>query len=71
LVVGVHSDEEIQRHKGPTVMKEEERYAAVQACKWVDEIVKGAPYITSLEMMDRYGCDFCVHGSKSPMIFRR
>lgn len=26
LVVGVHSDEEILQNKGPTVMKEQERY---------------------------------------------
>ena len=25
LIVGVHSDEEILQHKGPTVMKEKER----------------------------------------------
>ncbi|KAI8056814.1 hypothetical protein BDF22DRAFT_668064 [Syncephalis plumigaleata] len=62
LVVGVHSDEEILKNKGPTVMKEEERYAAVEACKWVDEVVRDAPYVTSLEYLDRYNCDFCVHG---------
>jgi ethanolamine-phosphate cytidylyltransferase len=62
LVVGVHSDAEIMKHKGPPVMNEEERYAAVAACKWVDEVVKDAPYVTSLEIMDKYGCDFCVHG---------
>lgn len=27
LVVGVHSDAEIEKNKGPTVMKEDERYA--------------------------------------------
>lgn len=26
LVVGVHSDAEVEHNKGPTVMKEEERY---------------------------------------------
>lgn len=26
LVVGVHSDKEIEKHKGPPVMTEEERY---------------------------------------------
>ncbi|TPX60163.1 hypothetical protein PhCBS80983_g01969 [Powellomyces hirtus] len=62
LVVGVHSDAEIEHHKGPTVMKEAERYAAVAACKWVDEVVPDAPYLTSLELMDKYNCDFCVHG---------
>jgi ethanolamine-phosphate cytidylyltransferase len=39
LVVGVHSDAEILKNKGPTVMNEEERYEAVRACKWVDEVV--------------------------------
>ncbi|CAG8463522.1 91_t:CDS:2 [Diversispora eburnea] len=62
LVVGVHSDAEIEKHKGPTVMKEEERYAAVAACKWADLVVPDAPYITSLQVMDQYDCDFCVHG---------
>ncbi|CAG8452288.1 843_t:CDS:2 [Ambispora leptoticha] len=62
LVVGVHSDAEIEKNKGPTVMKEEERYAAVAACKWVDLVVEDAPYFTSLELLDKYECDFCVHG---------
>ncbi|KAF9348646.1 Ethanolamine-phosphate cytidylyltransferase [Mortierella sp. NVP85] len=62
LVVGVHSDAEIEKNKGPTVMREDERYAAVAACKWVDEVVPNAPYLTSLEWMDKYNCDFCVHG---------
>ncbi|KAI9228551.1 MAG: hypothetical protein DHS80DRAFT_27209 [Piptocephalis tieghemiana] len=62
LVVGVHSDAEIAKNKGPTVMKEDERYAAVEACKWVDEVVRDAPYTTELEYLDRYNCDFCVHG---------
>ncbi|KAJ3305086.1 Ethanolamine-phosphate cytidylyltransferase [Kappamyces sp. JEL0829] len=58
LVVGVHSDEEILKNKGPTVSKNNERYAAVAACKWVDEVVQDAPYLTQ----DKYNCDFCVHG---------
>jgi ethanolamine-phosphate cytidylyltransferase len=62
LVVGVHSDAEILHHKGPTVMKEQERYAAVAACKWVDVVVPNAPYFTQLDWLDRYHCDFCVHG---------
>ena len=35
---------------------------AVAACKWVDEVVLNAPYATSLEWMDKYNCDYCVHG---------
>ncbi|KAJ2848773.1 choline phosphate cytidylyltransferase, partial [Coemansia erecta] len=62
LVVGVHSDAEVESNKGPCVMKEDERYAAVAACKWVDEVVKDAPYVTTLEMLDAYNIDFVVHG---------
>ncbi|KAJ3277009.1 Ethanolamine-phosphate cytidylyltransferase [Terramyces sp. JEL0728] len=62
LVVGVHSDAEILKNKGPTVLKNKERYDAVRACKWVDEVVEDAPYLTSIEYLDKYSCDFCVHG---------
>ncbi|KAI9224291.1 hypothetical protein BC828DRAFT_373793 [Blastocladiella britannica] len=62
LVVGVHSDAEILLNKGPTVMKEQERYAAVAACKWVDVVVPDAPYFTQLGWLDKFHCDFCVHG---------
>ena len=62
LVVGVHSDAEILRHKGPPVMNNEERMATVRACKWVDEVVFDTPYDPSLALLDRLSCDFCVHG---------
>jgi ethanolamine-phosphate cytidylyltransferase len=62
LVVGVHSDEEISKHKGPPVFNQEERYKMVRGIKWVDEVVEDAPYVTTLETLDKYNCDFCVHG---------
>ncbi|OLY83176.1 Ethanolamine-phosphate cytidylyltransferase [Smittium mucronatum] len=62
LIVGVHSDVEIEKNKGPCVMHEDERYIAVSACKWVDQVVKDAPYVTSLEVLQKYNVDFVVHG---------
>lgn len=62
LVVGVHSDEEIRKHKGPPVMNDAERLATVNACKWVDEVVFGTPYDPSLELLVKLNCDYCVHG---------
>lgn len=62
LIVGVHSDEEIMRVKGPTVMNQEERYEAVRGCKWVDLVVEDAPYTTDLEMVLKYKVDWVVHG---------
>ncbi|PWA17671.1 hypothetical protein CCH79_00008392 [Gambusia affinis] len=62
LIVGVHTDSEISKHKGPPVFTQEERYKMVRAIKWVDEVVEGAPYVTTLGTLDKYSCDFCVHG---------
>ena len=78
LIVGVHSDglfrieihsmsrkfflEEITKHKGPPVFTEQERYKMVRAIKWVDEVVEDAPYVTTLETLEEYKCEFCVHG---------
>ncbi|KAL3877222.1 hypothetical protein ACJMK2_034959 [Sinanodonta woodiana] len=62
LIVGVHSDVEIAKHKGPPVFNEQERYRMVRAIKWVDEIVENAPYVTTIETLDKYDCDYCVHG---------
>ncbi|XP_034249352.1 ethanolamine-phosphate cytidylyltransferase isoform X1 [Thrips palmi] len=67
LIVGVHTDEEISKHKGPPVFSQQERYKMVRGIKWVDEVVEGAPYVTTLDTLDRYGCDFCVHGDDITM----
>lgn len=37
----------------------------VRGIKWVDEVVEGAPYVTTLETLDKHNCDFCVHGGTS------
>lgn len=38
------------------------RYAAVAACKWVDQVVPNAPYNTTVECLQEHNIDFCVHG---------
>ena len=39
--------------QGPPVLSQEERYRMVRAIKWVDEVVEGAPYLTTLATLDR------------------
>ena len=36
----------------------------VRACKWVDEVIEAAPYATTIETLDKYNVDFCVHGGE-------
>ncbi|TDG45642.1 hypothetical protein AWZ03_007917 [Drosophila navojoa] len=67
VIVGIHTDEEITKHKGPPVFTEEERVKMVKGIKWVDEVVLGAPYVTTLEVLDQNDCDFCVHGDDITM----
>jgi ethanolamine-phosphate cytidylyltransferase len=67
LVVGLVSDNEILLNKGSEpVMNEEERYAALSACKWVDEVIRNVPYDLSVEWVDGllkdYKIDYIAHG---------
>ena len=39
----------------------------VRAIKWVDEVIEGAPYVTTVETLDEYGAAFCVHGNDITM----
>eukprot|EP00485_Elphidium_margaritaceum_P003609 CAMPEP_0202698872 /NCGR_PEP_ID=MMETSP1385-20130828/12112_1 /ASSEMBLY_ACC=CAM_ASM_000861 /TAXON_ID=933848 /ORGANISM="Elphidium margaritaceum" /LENGTH=385 /DNA_ID=CAMNT_0049355689 /DNA_START=32 /DNA_END=1189 /DNA_ORIENTATION=- len=67
LVVGVHSDAEIARHKREPVMNNQQRMAAVQACKWADEVVFDVPYAPSIQLLDKLNCDFVAHGDDVPI----
>jgi ethanolamine-phosphate cytidylyltransferase len=62
LYIGVHSDEEILKNKGPTVMTLKERAAEIEANKWTTKVILNAPYVTQPEWMDRYGCKYVIHG---------
>ena len=62
LIVGVHTDAEIEANKGPPVMHDAERLALVSAVKWVDELVFDTPYSMSLPFLDSIDADYVVHG---------
>jgi hypothetical protein len=34
----------------------------VKGIKWVDEVVEDAPYVTTLETLDKHECYYCIHG---------
>ena len=53
LVVGIVSDAEIARCKGPPVVPEEERVKCVKAVKWVDDVITNVPYELTPEFVER------------------
>lgn len=62
LIVGVHSSLSINQEKGLPVMEDEERYEVVQGCRYVDEIVKDAPFATQADMVRNYDVKIVAHG---------
>ncbi|SJK86108.1 ethanolamine-phosphate cytidylyltransferase [Babesia microti strain RI] len=64
LVVGVNSDDEVEKAKGMRpIYNENERVQLLKGCKWVDEVLIGTPYTVTPKFLDEVAnCDFATHG---------
>lgn len=62
LIVGICSDEDVARYKQPPIMKLEERAEVVEACRYVDGVIRNAPTYVSDYWIDKHDIDFVVAG---------
>mmetsp|Transcript_39535 Transcript_39535/g.60369 ORF Transcript_39535/g.60369 Transcript_39535/m.60369 type:complete len:387 (-) Transcript_39535:75-1235(-) len=62
LVVGVNSDADLEKTKGPTIMKVHERAEILRHCKFVDELIPDTVYTPDLELLKKLDCTFYAHG---------
>lgn len=61
LMVGVVNDELTNRYKGPTVVPEAWRYDRVRHCRYVDEVIRDAPWVLTENFLIQNKIDFVAH----------
>lgn len=61
LVVGVCSDEDVERFKGKYVMHLEERTDMVRHCKWTDDVISPAPWIIDIDFLKANNVHYVAH----------
>lgn len=61
LVCGIPNDIETHKRKGLTVLTDQQRYDTLRHCKWVDEVIEDAPWILSMDFLEKHKIDYCAH----------
>lgn len=64
VIAGLHFDQEVNHYKGKNypIMNLHERTLSVLACRYVSEVVIGAPYSVTAELLDHFKVDLVCHG---------
>ncbi|XP_042139194.1 ethanolamine-phosphate cytidylyltransferase isoform X9 [Peromyscus maniculatus bairdii] len=64
IIAGLHFDQEVNRYKGKNypIMNLHERTLSVLACRYVSEVVIGAPYSVTAELLSHFKVDLVCHG---------
>lgn len=64
LIVGLHTDPVVNAYKRGNypIMNLHERVLSVLACKYVNEVVIGAPYTVTKDLMDHFNVSVVCHG---------
>ena len=64
VIVGLHTDSEVNRYKGSNypIMNLHERVLSVLACRYVNQVIIGAPYKVTEELITQFKVIFSYKG---------
>ena len=62
LIVGVHSDRDMEKYKRTPIIPEDQRYEIIESLKYVDEVIRGAPLVMSEGFIMSRKIDLIVRG---------
>ncbi|KAG9443394.1 hypothetical protein H6P81_014734 [Aristolochia fimbriata] len=73
LLVGIHTDQTVSANRGAhrPIMNLHERSLSVLACRYVDEVIIGAPWVVSKDMITTFNISLVVHGTVAENDFRQ
>eukprot|EP00252_Welwitschia_mirabilis_P017811 TRINITY_DN395_c0_g1_i1.p1 TRINITY_DN395_c0_g1~~TRINITY_DN395_c0_g1_i1.p1 ORF type:complete len:445 (-),score=73.82 TRINITY_DN395_c0_g1_i1:574-1908(-) len=65
LLVGIHTDQTVSVHRGRhhPILSVHERSLSVLACRYVDEVIIGAPWQVTKDMIKTFNISLVVHGT--------
>ncbi|KAA8535723.1 hypothetical protein F0562_030714 [Nyssa sinensis] len=65
LLVGIHTDQTVSEHRGTyyPIMNLHERSLSVLACRYVDEVIIGAPWEVTKDMITTFNISLVVRGT--------
>ena len=72
LIVGIHNNHTVTQYKGSNrpLLSLHERCLCVLAYRCVDDVIMGAPYEISKELIDSFNISVVCHGSRTPILDR-
>ena len=62
LIVGIHEDEAVTDYKRRPILSMEERRIAIEACRYVDEVIINTPIGLTKEWIEKHQIDLVIHG---------
>jgi len=61
LIVGIHSDKDVESYKCVPILTMEERIGVIDSCKYVDKVIPNAPLVITKEYLEDNNIDLVIH----------